>query len=403
MQTPKSRRLRLENLEERALLSVTPNEYAALRDANPEICLPANQSEINIIELTELTNAALQKAADLAASTRQDDLIFVRTSAAASTINLEEGITVSLDAENCGSLTIAASKELPLNLSVAGLSGSALTVNSGVVVLANANFVDVDATNLDIYANLITVADGAAYKPNNISVFNMDGVDVSALDVREILANERSEARQEFADLQDRVDSNSSTAGTNGSTNASASANDYAILFYGGCDPLQNNDRYYYNLKELYEVLTVSYELPRENIFVLYAGGVEQNTYVSLGPDRNDPAANGLYSDLSFAKGSPVYSANSGNLYDACATVAGKMTDDSRLLFFSYDHGSGTSGDATNYNDYVCGWNENVGGSFVADALFQIDRGFVTTVHSQCYSGGILDDIHNPATGAVLD
>ncbi|MBQ2789310.1 MAG: S8 family serine peptidase, partial [Thermoguttaceae bacterium] len=48
----------MESLEERALLSVTPIEYDALRDANPEIRLSTDRSEINIIELTKPTNAA---------------------------------------------------------------------------------------------------------------------------------------------------------------------------------------------------------------------------------------------------------------------------------------------------------------------------------------------------------
>ncbi|MBR2006306.1 MAG: hypothetical protein IJ991_19285, partial [Thermoguttaceae bacterium] len=67
MQTPKARCLRLESLEARELLSVTPIECADLLASNPEVYLPAEQSELNLIELNELTNVAFSQAADLAA------------------------------------------------------------------------------------------------------------------------------------------------------------------------------------------------------------------------------------------------------------------------------------------------------------------------------------------------
>ncbi|MBP3557939.1 MAG: fibronectin type III domain-containing protein, partial [Thermoguttaceae bacterium] len=412
-QTPKSRRLHMERLEDRALLSVTPLEYDALRDANPEICLPTDRSEINIIELTELTNAALQKAADLAATTSQDDLIYVRTAEGVSTIELCDGINVSIDAENFGSLTIAAPKETPINFSVAGVS-SALTINSGVVVLANANFVDVDATDLESYANLVVAAEEkGGYVPINVSAFDATGADISGRDFRQMLDDAKTEARLALAGglANDNPDFCVSVDAYN-----SIASNNYAVLFYGGSDPNSNHERYYRNLKDLYEVLTVSYNMPRENIYILYAGGVDSSTYISPEPDQHvvyqhyeegvgwvEDRSETIHSDLSFAKGSPVYSATASNLHSACASVAGKMNDDSRLLFFSYDHGGGRNGAVDDYNDALCGWEELLPSATVADALFQIDRGYVTTAHNQCYGGGILDDIQDPATGAVKD
>ena len=301
-QAPKSRKLRMESLEDRALLRVMPFEYDALRDANPEIGLPADRSDVNIVELTELTRAALQKAVDLAATTPQDDLIYVRTTEDASTIDLIEGVAISIDAENFGSLTIAASKETPVNFSVAGLDGAALTINAGVVVLANANFVDVDAAERGESAAAVVVAEGKGrYVPANVSAFAAQDADA-----------ERFSAS--------RLDAKTQT------NDAERLQNNYAVLFYGGGDPQANDERYLANLQDLYEVLTVGWGLPKENIYILYAGGVNASTYVSATPDQSvtyrftDPAKGEVEtrelvrSDLSFAKGSPVCAATAANL-----------------------------------------------------------------------------------------
>lgn len=57
-QTPKSRRLRMECLENRELLSVTPIEYAEIREENSGVCLSAEQNEVDAIELTGFQEAA---------------------------------------------------------------------------------------------------------------------------------------------------------------------------------------------------------------------------------------------------------------------------------------------------------------------------------------------------------
>ncbi|MBR5626464.1 MAG: hypothetical protein IKW74_02440, partial [Thermoguttaceae bacterium] len=48
-------KIRVESLEERALLSVTPTDYAVIQECYSDQELVSGQSDTNIIELTELT------------------------------------------------------------------------------------------------------------------------------------------------------------------------------------------------------------------------------------------------------------------------------------------------------------------------------------------------------------
>ncbi len=104
------RKLGLESLEERQLLSVNPignAEYQDIRDSYSDISLPEDLSQINVIELTDLSAASLQAAVDFAATTESDDLIVVRTDSENYTIDLEStAITINIDSEKYGELTI---------------------------------------------------------------------------------------------------------------------------------------------------------------------------------------------------------------------------------------------------------------------------------------------------------
>lgn len=56
-QAPKSRKLRMASLEDRALLSVAPFEYAEIRALYPAFALPENRAEINVIDLAAATTS----------------------------------------------------------------------------------------------------------------------------------------------------------------------------------------------------------------------------------------------------------------------------------------------------------------------------------------------------------
>ena len=102
-----ARKLGLESLEERQLLSVNPvgnAEYQDIRESYSNLSLPEDLSQINVIEVSELTADALQAAVNQAAQTKSDDLIVLRTSSDSYVLNLEStAVNVNIDSENYGS------------------------------------------------------------------------------------------------------------------------------------------------------------------------------------------------------------------------------------------------------------------------------------------------------------
>ncbi|MBQ7029166.1 MAG: hypothetical protein IJN32_02880, partial [Thermoguttaceae bacterium] len=134
------RKLGMENLEERQLLSVNPignSEYDDIRAAYADLELPSSLTQINVIELTDLNAAALQNAVDLAARTTADDLILLRTTADDYVVDLEStAINVNIDSEKYGSLTILGTGEQALTIETNDVN--AFTVLNGDVKLGGA-------------------------------------------------------------------------------------------------------------------------------------------------------------------------------------------------------------------------------------------------------------------------
>ena len=134
------RKLGMENLEERQLLSVNPignAEYDDIRAAYADLELPSSLTQINVIELTELNAAALQNAVDQAARTTADDLILLRTTADDYVVDLEStAINVNIDSEKYGSLTILGTGEQALTIET--VDTNAFTVLNGDVKLGGA-------------------------------------------------------------------------------------------------------------------------------------------------------------------------------------------------------------------------------------------------------------------------
>ncbi|MBR4103671.1 MAG: hypothetical protein IKK39_06375, partial [Thermoguttaceae bacterium] len=79
-QMTKARKLRMETLENRELLSVTPLEYAESRELYSAFEQSENISEANVVDLTAaMMSAQAQAALDAAQATPQNDLIAGRT------------------------------------------------------------------------------------------------------------------------------------------------------------------------------------------------------------------------------------------------------------------------------------------------------------------------------------
>ena len=120
-QLQRERALRMEALEERTLLSVSPVEYEALCAQYSDLNLPQDSSDLNIIEITaeQLSLAALKDAIATAGTTTQSDLIVVRTTEDVNTITYTastDELNININASQYGSVTIVSLGETNLTL-----------------------------------------------------------------------------------------------------------------------------------------------------------------------------------------------------------------------------------------------------------------------------------------------
>ena len=153
-----AKKLGLEALEERQLLSVNPlsaPEYDEIREAYANLDLPASMSQINVIAVDDLSSEALQAAIDQAAQTQTDDLIVLRTTADNYVVNLEStAVTVNIDSDQYGKLTIVGKGEQALTIETVDVN--AFTVLNGDFTIDGAvvfNYSTSDITGDMIFAS----------------------------------------------------------------------------------------------------------------------------------------------------------------------------------------------------------------------------------------------------------
>ncbi|MDO5308201.1 MAG: choice-of-anchor Q domain-containing protein [Planctomycetia bacterium] len=138
---PRTRALRLESLESREMLSVSNVEYQEIREAYQEFNLPENPSGVNIIEISasDLSLTAVKNALDAAATTRQNDLIVVRTTADAYTVDFTKAsdeIKFEQASDFFGKTTLVAVGSQSLVIDAHGYA-RALSLASGSLELGN--------------------------------------------------------------------------------------------------------------------------------------------------------------------------------------------------------------------------------------------------------------------------
>ena len=83
-----AKKLGLEALEERQLLSVNPigADYNEIRAAYSDLELPESASQINVIALSDLSAESVQAAINQAAQTKSDDLLPTNTASLRSSV-----------------------------------------------------------------------------------------------------------------------------------------------------------------------------------------------------------------------------------------------------------------------------------------------------------------------------
>jgi hypothetical protein len=173
----------------------------------------------------------------------------------------------------------------------------------------------------------------------------------------------------------------SAPAAVNVDVTESAAAVNYAVLFSGGGDAELNSPRYYENVKRLYEVLTGRFGLSPHNVYVLCADGIDPQT------DRSDGA------DSWMGYASRVQAATA----DALETTLGDLSDlvdgNDHFFFWSYDHGGGSLNPATEGEEVLKGWHSDISDEQLAAWLGGVDQGWRTYAFTQCYAGGMLDNL----------
>ncbi|MDO5308329.1 MAG: fibronectin type III domain-containing protein [Planctomycetia bacterium] len=384
-----ARKLKLENLESREMLSVSPVDYQTLQQTYDQLQLTPDYDQVNLIELSELSAQSLQEALNQAAQTEQDDVIVLNTELFANQrLELNDTtITVNVDSLTHGDVYILSYGQERASIAVNETQLS-FDVRSGNVFLGGVDFVDIASPKLlyQVSNSLAVDAPQMQFTGQDLGYYSVSGEDLAVLYSPDYYTQiAKNQIRNAFTVKNGLSD--------NGNVTNSVNSNDYAVLFIGGYDADNLRDYYYDVLVDVYKTLTVNYNIAPQNVYVLYADGDTTGTSINRGSTQT--------SDMRFATdlGSTVLAANSANLNSTFSTISSKVNSDSHVLLWTYDHGSGEENDPNDYYDYLVGWDSFLLGSTVRDAVYQIKTGYVTCAFGQCFSGGILDDILNPATG----
>ncbi|MDO5567377.1 MAG: hypothetical protein Q4G59_12020, partial [Planctomycetia bacterium] len=160
----RARHLSMEPLEDRQLLAVTAAEMASLAGAYSSLGVSATDNFIEIVN-EKLSLQELQNAVNLAASTSSDDVIVLRTTTQAFTLDLGNSpLTIDVPTSK-GNLCIIGVGEQPLRLTAQ--SGTVLSIDSGTIGLGNANLVGDQALGTE--KPLITTAISAVLSTQDVN------------------------------------------------------------------------------------------------------------------------------------------------------------------------------------------------------------------------------------------
>jgi len=135
----RGRTCRIEELENREMLSVSMAEFATIRSQYTDLNLSASMADYNVIEIlaNELTDTKLLSAIAEAGMTTQDDLIVLRTTATQNTLTLNGNpITIDINSSRFGSIAIVSLSDSGSSLRVdTQCISRAFRINSGDVAL----------------------------------------------------------------------------------------------------------------------------------------------------------------------------------------------------------------------------------------------------------------------------
>lgn len=153
-------------------------------------------------------------------------------------------------------------------------------------------------------------------------------------------------------------------------------SNAYAVLISGGYDEEGAYERYWNHLSFTYKALKQKYNYVDGQIIVLYANGSHLPSE-DLDGDGKD--------DIDFA-------ATKENLTYVLDQMKTSLTADGKFFFFSTNHG-GPEQDKTEWDAVLCLWGELITDDEFAALANKIKCREAIYVFTQCFSGGMIDDI----------
>ncbi|MFB6317709.1 C13 family peptidase [Saccharicrinis sp. FJH54] len=165
-------------------------------------------------------------------------------------------------------------------------------------------------------------------------------------------------------------------------------ADEYALLYSGGCNAANNHSRYWNDLKFMYLTLVNVYDYDPDHIKVVYAGGTAADSempvdYAATSTGLQN-AMNELQADIDFTDKLFVFTTNHGGGY---------ATSDSK------NHGGlsdsdGDEFDAYGYDETMCRYNSNLLSDDTFAALIDnINAAQMIFVLEPCFSGGFIRDL----------
>ena len=250
-----NRRLIMEPLESRELLSVSIAEYDQIRSSYSSLKLPQYE-EMNCVEVSACDSDNLRTCLENLDTSEKPALVLLRGDTDNATYVDLENDTLSVEVTGNRTITIVGQAESDIRF-VASQTNPLFSIKSGHV-----NFVNLGFTNLTVEEDLLSPT-------ILLSVYNLEdtrgnqtvsGLDLDFYDTKDVVVNSPAVSISSQMQLE-AMTTNSIRDGV--VSNATQDSN-YAVIFSGGGVADRNYSRYYENVKELYNVLRTDHQLPAE-------------------------------------------------------------------------------------------------------------------------------------------
>lgn len=167
--------------------------------------------------------------------------------------------------------------------------------------------------------------------------------------------------------------------------------NTYALIISGGIDPYCNKERYWNDCSFIYQTLTKTYNIPKDQVIPIMSDGDSPEPDMLAYPSVfvSSPL------DLDFdGEDELQLSATKSNIVSSLDELMNKMNWGDQLFIFVIDHGGTVDGED---KSYICLWDDQ---RLYDDELASylkpfVEKGvIVNAVLGQCHAGGFINDLN---------